>query len=103
MGNTPSIYSPEETVPVLRYTLFLERRYTSKQEKAFCYVSKEYGVMISPYNTQNPVSRYDDSFKGVSNERTTIQLKKGILVACRAYLDAKDAITNEIQIHLAVN
>lgn len=105
MGNTqtvPEIFT-NETEEVTRYTVNAEKRYGGST-KLYVYESKHYDITITPYNKTNPIQRYNESdFKGMSNEKTTLKVKKSFLIQCVEYLKAKETVENLVQIHLAVN
>lgn len=96
MGNTP-VKLELDTVPVIRYTVEVDVRYKGRF-KTYEYVSKEYGVSVCPFDSQNPVTAYDpERFKGASNEQKTVYVKRLLLQQCKDFLGQKEFIINEIQ------
>ncbi len=98
-----SASASSEKVTVTRYSVDVTVRYRGTF-KEYVYVSEEYGLQIHPGDVKNPISAYDpERWKGVSNERTTFQMKKSTLELCKAYLKAREHVTNLLQIELLVS
>jgi hypothetical protein len=96
MGNSP-VKLDSSTVPVIRYTVEVDVRYKGRF-KTYEYVSKEYGISVCPFNSQDPVHSYDpERFKGVANEQKTVYVKRLLLQQCKDFLERKEFIINEIQ------
>jgi hypothetical protein len=96
-------HASSEKVTVTRYSVDVSVRYKGTF-KEYVYVSEKYGVQIQPGDTVNPILPYDAGrWKGVSNERTTFQMKKSTLELCKAFLNAREHVTNALQIELPVS
>lgn len=81
----------------------MEGRGVRPGEYTYTYLSEQYGVVIEP-GRQSPVREYDLSeWKGISNEKKQIPVRKSLLQQARKYLDLHNTFTNEIQRQLAVN
>jgi hypothetical protein len=96
-------HASSEKVAVTRYSVDVTVRYRGTF-KEYVYVSEEYGVQIQPGDVKNPIIAYDPgSWKGVSNERTQVQMKKSTLELCKAFLNMHEQLTNTLQIELPVS
>jgi hypothetical protein len=92
-----------DLVPVERYASSLQIRYRG-DTPIFIYQSEEYGVMIAPYNVSDPVHPYNkNQFKGMSNEKTTVQIPRWVLETCRAFLKKKEEMCSVIDAYFPSN
>ena len=91
-----------DKVDVIRYSVDVEIRYRGTF-KEYIYASAEYGVEIHPGDAHNPIRAYDASaWKGMSNKRATVKVKRGTLEACKAFLAAREQVVNALQMELSV-
>lgn len=88
---------------VTQVKMHLEGRGMRPGEYIYTYLDEHYKTVIEP-GRQSPVREYDPSeWKGLSNEKKQIPVRKSLLQQARKYLDLHNTFTNELQRQLAVN